>query len=201
MDTIDNALKIFNNQKSGILRVSRAKALGIHPNVIYKLRDEGKLIQVTEGFYRLSHLPDLQNQDLVIVSLRAPKAVICLISALSFHDMTTQIPHEVSLALPKGIKAPRLEYPPTQVFHFSDINYKEGMEIIALDGVEIKVYNPAKTIVDCFRFEKTIGLDIAIEALKLAKQNGKCKPNQIMTYARIAKIQEKIRPFVQQEFA
>lgn len=201
MTSEETALDIFRNEKSGILRTSRAIALGIHPRVLYTLRDKGKLTLITEGFYRLSELDDLQEPDLVTVALRAPKAVICLISALSLHGITTQIPHEVDIALPVGTKPPQISYPPIHAYHFSNSTYDDGIEIKLFDGVEIKVYDPAKTLVDCFRFEHAVGIDIAIEGLKLARQQRKCKATQIMKYAKAAKIQDKIRPFVQQEFS
>lgn len=201
MTSEDSVLKIFRNEKSGILRTSRAIALGVHPRVLYSLRDQGKLILITDGFYRLSELPDLQEPDLVITTLRSPKAVICLISALSLHGITTQIPHKVDIALPIGVKPPRINHPPIHAYHFSNATYNDGIQIKLSDKVEVKVYDPAKTLVDCFRFEHAIGIDVAIEALKLARQERKCKPSQIMKYAQLAKIQDKIRPFVQQEFS
>jgi predicted transcriptional regulator of viral defense system len=201
MSVDEKALRIFRNRKNGILRTSQAIKLGIHPSVLYRLRDQEKLTLLTEGFYRLTELPDLQEPDLVTVVLRAPKAVVCLISALSIHGITTQIPHEVHIALPRGVKPPQLGFPPIHAYHFSSATYKEGIEIKIFDGVEVKVYDPAKTLVDCFRFENAIGLDVAIEALKMARTERKCKPNQIMKYARTAKIQDKIRPFIQQEFS
>ncbi len=201
MNLDQKALSIFNTQKSGILRSSQAIALGVHPSTLYRLRDQGKITLITDGFYRLSHLPDLREPDLVTVALRVPKGVICLISALSIHEITTQIPHEVDIALPRGTKAPRLSFPPIRSHHFSHATYSEGIETKLFDNIEIHVYNPAKTIVDCFRFEQNIGLDVAIEALKIARRESKCKASQIMQYARTARIQDRIKPYIQQEFS
>jgi predicted transcriptional regulator of viral defense system len=152
-----------------MLRASEAIAIGIHPRTLNRLRDENRLVTVSRGLYRLADLPELSDPDLVSVATRIPQAVICLISALAFHEITTEIPHEVSIALPRTVKRPRLDYPPLRVFWFSGDALTEGIEEHKIDGVRVRIYGPEKTVADCFKFRNKIGLDVAIEALKLCR--------------------------------
>src|SRR3970040_2014661 len=117
----------------------------------------GKLVREAQGIYRLSESAPLGNPDLVNISLRVPYAVFCLISALYFHDLTTQIPHQVYFALPRDVKTPKIDYPPIRAFHFSESSYKSGFEEHTLDGVNVKIYSREKTIADCFKFREKIG--------------------------------------------
>ncbi len=123
----------------GMLRTFRALSLGIHPRVLYGLRDAGRLQQVSRGLYRLAALPELGNPDLAAVASRMPHAVICLISALAFHELTTQIPHQVDVAVPRGTKQPRLDFPPLRVFRLSTRTYQAGVGVHRVDGVEVRV--------------------------------------------------------------
>jgi predicted transcriptional regulator of viral defense system len=138
--------------------------------VLYALRDNGKIEQVSRGVYRLSDLPPISNPDLVSVALRVPKAVICLISALSFHNLTTQVPHEVAIALERGTESPRIDFPPVSIHRFTKEAYYGGIEKHEIDGVKILVYGPEKTIADCFKFRNKLGLDVVLESLKLYKE-------------------------------
>jgi predicted transcriptional regulator of viral defense system len=164
----------------GMLRASEAIALGIHPRILYRLRDENRLVTVSRGLYRLADLPDLSDPDLVSVAARIPQAVICLISALAFHEITTEIPHDVSIALPRTVKRPRLDYPPLRVFWFSGEALTEGVEEHKIDGVKVRIYGPEKTVADCFKFHNKIGLDVAIDALKLCQQRKGSTPRKLL---------------------
>ncbi len=178
------------------MRTSEILKLGIHPRTLYQMRESGELIELSRGVYRLAELPELENSDLVAVSKRVPNGVICLVSALSFHDLTTEIPHEVYLAIPQGKEKPRIDYPPTRVFNFSSDSFENGIEEHNFDGNLIKVYSPEKTIADCFKFRNKIGLDVAIEGLKrcLASKGSRTK---ILEFARICRIEKIIRPFLE----
>ena len=128
---------------------------------------------VSRGIYRLAELPPLSDPDLVTVSLRYPNAVVCLVSALAFHDITTQIPHEVSVAVPRDSRLPSLDHPPVRAHRFSKASYDAGIETHRIDGAAVKVYDREKTLVDCFKFRNRIGMDIVLEALRLQrKRNG-----------------------------
>lgn len=188
-------------QNNGILRVSQARVLGIEPHNIYSLRDKGKLIQINRGLYRLANINVTENYDLIVVAKRVPQAIVCLISALSFHNLTTEIPHKVYLALPGpgAIVATPKDYknPPIKVFRFSGEAFSEGVETHKQGKASIKVYNPAKTIADCFKFRNRIGLDVALEALKLYCKSKDFNVNLLTRYSKICRIEKIIKPYLQ----
>ena len=181
----------------GMLRTSRAIALGVHPRTIYGLRDAGRIQQVTRGLYRLADLPELGNPDLAAVASRIPQGVVCLISALAFHEMTTQIPHQVDVAVPRGTKQPRLDFPPIRLFRLSDPIYKAGIETHRLDGIEVRVYSAAKTLADCFRFRNRIGIDVAVEALRLFHTRKKAPLRELLEYARLCRVERIMMPYIE----
>ena len=184
-------------EHGGQLRMSEALACGITRYTLYALRDRGVLVQITRGIYRLRELPPLGNPDLVTVSLRFPKAVVCLVSALAWHDITTQIPHEVSVAVPKDSRTPSLDYPPIKAHKFSHEAYKPGIEEHLLDGAPVKIYNREKTLVDCFKFRNKIGMDIVLEALKLHKARNGLDLGELIEYARICRVEKVMRPYLE----
>ena len=136
----------------GMLRMSEAIDRGMTRYMLYSLRDKGVIEQVSRGIYRLTSLPDISNPDLVTVSARFPNAVICLISALSYHEITTQIPHVISVAVERNSRRPALDWPPIRVHRVSGKAYHAGIEVHQIDGVPVKIYCPEKTLVDCFKF-------------------------------------------------
>jgi len=184
-------------QQGGQLRMSDAIKRGISRYSLYKMRDEGVVEQVSRGVYRLAELPPLGNPDLVTISLRYPKAVICLISALSFHSLTTQIPHKVSLAVPRDSRMPSLKYPPVRAYKFSGDTYQAGIEQHKIDGVMVKIYCAEKTLADCFKYRNKIGMDIVLEALKLYRAKGQIKVDQILKYARICRVEKIMKAYLE----
>ncbi len=177
--------------------MSQALEGGTSRSVLYSLRDKGIIVQVSRGLYRLAEFPEHREPDLCIVSLRYPRAVICLISALAYHDMTTQVPHSVSFALPRGSRAPSMAVPPVRHFFFSGLAYESGIEEHDLDGVKVRVYDREKTLADVFRFRNKLGLDVFLEALKLYKDAGHTKPALLMDYARICDVEKAMRPYLE----
>ncbi len=193
---LEQARKIFL-EKGGLLRTRDAIRAGIHPRTLYEMRDSGMLERLARGLYRLSGLPPLGNPDLVSVSVKVPNGVICLISALAFHDITTQIPHEVYLALKRGAEPPRLDHPPLRIFWFTGRAFTEGMEIHQLDNVPVRVYSPEKTVADCFKYRNKLGLDVAIEALKLYRERKRLKVTELMKFAGVCRVEKVIRPYLE----
>jgi predicted transcriptional regulator of viral defense system len=193
--TIEKATTIFK-QHSGTLRTSQAIRLGIAPRTLYALRDAGQIVEVTRGAYRLPDAPSIEHSDLVQVALRIPKGVICLISALAFHNLTSQIPHQVYVALPLDAEKPRLAYPPVRLFWLSQSVYSAGIEEHLLDGVTARVYSQEKTIADCFKYRNKVGLDVALEALKEGLSRG-CKLENLMEFARIDHVEKTMRPYLE----
>lgn len=184
-------------EHGGQLRMSEAIKHGITRYMLYSLRDKGVIERVSRGIYRLVDLPPMSNPDLVTVSLRFPNAVICLVSALGYHDITTQIPHAVSVAIPKDSRMPSLDYPPIQAHKFSNEAYKSGIKEHMIDGVPVKVYNPEKTLADCFKFRNKIGMDVVLEALKLYKTRKKFDLGELLKYARICRVEKVMRPYLE----
>ncbi|HSL44807.1 MAG TPA: type IV toxin-antitoxin system AbiEi family antitoxin domain-containing protein [Anaerolineales bacterium] len=192
-----NFYKDIFRKNQGILRSSSAIKLGIPKHVIYEMLNNGDLVRETRGLYRLSDFEPLGNPDLVQVSLLMPKSVIFLISALYIHRLTTQIPHQVYIALPQGVKERKIDYPPLRVFHLSKKVYLAGIEEHSLDGIKVKIYSREKTITDCFKYREKIGKEIAIEALKDYMRQPSPNIRHIMEYARINRVQELIRPYIE----
>lgn len=184
-------------QHNGILRYSNAIKLGIPRYILDKLAASGDLEREARGLYRLVDSDPLGNPDLVQVSLLVPRAVICLISALYYFDFTTQIPHRVYIALPEGIKNPKLDYPPIEVFHFSKRSFKAGIEEHLLDGTQVQIYTKEKTIADCFKFRKRIGASIATEALKDYMRQDNPNISLLMQYAKLNRVEQVIRPYIE----
>jgi predicted transcriptional regulator of viral defense system len=162
--------KVLLHPQKGAFRTGEAMRAGIHPRTIYTMRDQGVIERMGRGIYRFADMPTLGNPDLATVSMKVPKGVICLISALSYHELTTEIPHEIYLALPRGAEPPRRDYPPLRIFWFSGTAFTEGIEQHDVDAIPVKVYNPEKTLADCFKYRNKIGLDVVLEALKLYRQ-------------------------------
>ncbi len=184
-------------QRGGMLRTSQALKLGIHPRTLYEMRDTKRIVQLGRGLYRLADASESEHLDLMTVAMRVPDGVICLISALAFHGITTEIPHEVYLAIRHGKESPRPGYPPLRVFRFSDETISPGVEKHKLEGVTLHIFNPAKTVADCFKFRHKIGVDVAVEALKLCLTRGKAKPAQILHYARLCRVERVMRPYLE----
>ena len=191
------ARDVFTKHK-GMLRTSDAIRLGVHPRTIYTLRDRGELEQVGRGIYRLSTAPPLTSPDLVSVAIRIPRAVICLISALAHHALTTQIPHAVDVALPSHAQIPKLDGIPLRVFWYSDPSLSSGIDVISIDQVPVKVYSPEKTIADCFKYRNKIGLDVAIEALRAYRERTRKPDYQALSrFAKVNRVEKVIRPYLE----
>lgn len=190
------ALHTFETH-GGILSTCQALRLGIHPRTLYALRDEAKLERMERGLYRLARSKPLGSPDLVTVALKVPRGVVCLISALAFHRMTTQIPHAVYLAIPANDQAPALQYPPLRFFWYSKTVYENGIVREKQDGTHIRVYSPEKTLADCFKYRNKIGIDVCVEALNLYRRRGRMKMDLIERYAKLCRVERVMRPYLE----
>jgi len=194
--SIQDAITLFREQ-GGILRTSEALRLGIHPRTLYTMRDSGVLERLSRGLYRLADLPPLSQPDLVIVALKVPQAVICLVSALAFHELTTQIPHAVDVAVQNQARRPRLDHPPLRVFWFSGAAWSEGVETHHVDDTPVRICSPEKSIADIFKYRRQIGLDAAIETLKLYRQRPAVDVSKLLHYARICRVERVMKPYLE----
>ena len=189
--------KALFRRQGGMLRTREAIRAGIHPRTLYAMRDAGVVERLSRGLYRLADLPPLGNPDLVSVAMRVPRGVICLISALAFHDLTSQVPHHVYIAVDRHSEPPRIEQPPVRIFRFAHQAFTEGIETPEVDGVAVRIYSPEKTLADCFKYRNTIGLDTAIEALRLYRQRRPLKADDLMRFARVCRVENVMRPYLE----
>ena len=183
--------------QGGVLSTSQALEAGIHRRTLYKLRDEGVLERLSYGLYRLADLPPLTEPDLVTVARRVPHGVLCLISALAFHDLTTEIPHQIELALEQGRERPRITELPLKIVWFSGSAYSEGIETHELDGASLKVYSAEKTLADLFKYRHKLGIDVALEGLRLYKQRRRVNVAALLNYARIDRVERVMTPYLE----
>ncbi|MDQ7727620.1 type IV toxin-antitoxin system AbiEi family antitoxin domain-containing protein [Halomonas sp. SpR8] len=190
-------LQTLFHQHGGQLRLSEALAQGISRYQFYRLRDEGLIEPLSRGLYRLVSLPPIENPDLVATVTRFPNAVLCLISALDWHGITTQIPHQVHLAVERDARLPVLDYPPVAGYRFSGQTFSEGIERVEVDSIMLQVYNPEKTLADCFKFRNRIGMDVVLEALELYRTRKTFLPGKLMEYANICRVAKVMAPYVE----
>ena len=183
--------------KGGVMRMAEAVEAGISRKSLYAMLDEGVVERLSRGVYRLTALPSLEAPDLVTVLTRVPDGVICLVSALAFHELTTQIPHAVDVAIGRGAEPPRIDYPPVHVYWFSGESFTEGIETQALDGMQLRVYSSEKTIADVFKYRSKLGLDVALEALRTWRQKRNSNVETILYYARICRVERVMRPYLE----
>ncbi|MBM4104764.1 MAG: transcriptional regulator [Phycisphaerae bacterium] len=179
----------------GILRTQEAKAAGIHPRTLAALVEDGTVVRLDRGVYQLADAAP-SEPDLAVVARKVPKAIVCLVSALAHHRLTTQIPHAVDLAVPRGFKDRKLEHPPVRFYRFGDASFAVGIERIKVGGRELRVYGAAKTVADCFKFRNKIGKDIAIEALRTYLRRKDAKVKDLLHFARINRVQAVMAPYV-----
>jgi len=188
--------KIFD-EHNGILRASKAVKFGVPRHELYKMVKSGELVREAPGIYRLGDSDPLGYPDLVNISLRVPRAVFCLVSALYFHELTTQIPHSIYFTLPRGVKTPKIHHPPVRVFHFSQESYKAGIVAYELDGVKVRIYDREKTVADCFKFREKVGMDVALEAVRDYFRQPKANISLLLKYARINRVEQIMRPYLE----
>jgi len=184
-------------RNGGILRAKEAIDAGIHPRTLYQLLDIGAIVRLCRGIYRLASLEQLGNPDFISVSKRVPDSVICLISALAFYDITTQIPHEIHIAIERESRSPRIKYPPVRIFKFKGKAFTEGVQNNRIDGYSVHIYSPEKTLADCFKYRNKIGMDTVIEALKLYSERKKVKVNELIYYSKICRVEKVMRPYLE----
>jgi predicted transcriptional regulator of viral defense system len=194
--TVERALNIFR-ANGGVLKTHKAIKLGIHPRTLYALRDDALLERLDRGLYRITNAKPLDNPDFVTVAFKVPKGVICLISALSFHRMTTQVPHAVYLAIPANDQAPALRYPPLRLFWYSQATFENGVTAIVMDGIHVRIYSAERTLADCFKYRNKIGIDVCVEALNLYRRRGRMKLAQLERYAKLGRVEQVMRPYME----
>ncbi len=183
--------------QKGLLRARDLDALNLPHIVLTRLTAAGRLEKVGRGLYRLPGSHGSEHESLLAVARRVPQAVFCLLTALQFHALTTQLPRQVWLAMPRGSHVPRIDYPPLKMVQMSDEVYASGVEEHLHDGVTLRVTCAAKTVVDCFKHRNKIGLDVALEALKDARTRNHASVDDLWRYAKICRVANVIRPYLE----
>ena len=180
----------------GVMRTGEALEAGIHRRTLYWMRDRGRLEPLSRGVFVLASAPLPESPDVAAVMRRIPKGVLCLVSALEYHGIGTQIPNAVQVALPRNVTPPKIDYPRVQVFNMSDSAFRAGVEKRSMAGAEILVYGVAKTVADCFKYRNRIGLDIAVEAIKEVVRRRVATPDEIMEFARVDRVEAVVAPYL-----
>mgnify|MGYP001323693345 CR=1 FL=1 len=184
-------------KKQSIIQAKDVEALGISRNYLYTMHEAGLLQKTSVGLYSLPSAEINENTNLVAVAKQLPNAVIGLISALSFHEITTQIPHKIWIIVPRGAWKPQIDYPPLHLNYVSGPAYSYGVQEHVLNGVVVKIYSPAKTVADCFKFRNKVGLDVAIEALREVWRTRKATMNELVEAAKINRVLKIMRPYLE----
>ena len=184
-------------KRKGILRAKDLRAAHIHPEYLRRLCERGTLIRIGRGLYMPADAQPTANVSLAQAARRVPHGIVCLLSALRFHEIGTANPFEVWIALARDVRRPQVEYPPLRTMRFSGKALTEGVERHRIESVEVKVYNPAKTVADCFKYRNKIGLDVAIEALRDCVRSRKSTRDQLWQYAKICRVTEVMRPYLE----
>lgn len=192
--TEQRVLRLF--EKQSVLRSRDLESQGITRAVLARCVEDGLLTRAGRGLYtRADHAPS-ENHTLAQVAKRVPDAVFCLLTALRFHGLTTQSPHEVWIALPASARKPRLDYPKLRVARFSGAALTIGIEVQRVEGVAIRVYSPAKTVADCFKYRNKLGIDVAVEALRDFTRKHRGGANELARYARVCRVARVMQPYL-----
>ena len=181
----------------GLLRASDLDAIDAPQVVLTRLNAAGLLERVGRGLYRLPDAQVSEFESLGTVATKVPQAVFCLLTALQFHGLTTQLPRQVWISMPRGSHPPRIDYPPIKMVQFTGEAFSAGVEEVERDGVRLRVYGVAKTVADCFKHRNKIGLDVALEALKDARSRNKASVDEIWRYAKVCRVANVMRPYLE----
>lgn len=181
----------------GLLRARDLDAMEVPRVVLTRLTALGKLERVGRGLYRLPQAPRSEFEGLATVAVRAPQVVFCLLTALQIHELTTQLPRQVWVALPRGSHPPRLDHPPVKMIQVGAEAHSLGVQVLERDGTQLRVYGVARTVADCFKHRNKIGLDVALEALKDARAKGMATMDELWHYAKVCRVAQVMRPYLE----
>jgi len=183
--------------EKGIIRPRDLKQLGIPETYLYRLVGSGDLVRIARGLYTTPGFTFSEHESLAEVCKRVPHGVICLLSALNFHNLTTQLPFQVWMAIHHKTRSPKIDIVPVRIIRMSGASLDEGIEVHKVDKVPVNVFGPAKTVVDCFKYRNKVGLDVALEALRDCWQKRQCTMDELWRFAKICRVTEVIRPYLE----
>lgn len=183
-------------RRAGVVRPRDLDTLGVTRVRLARLTAEGKVVRLGRSLYTVPDAPLTEHHSLAAASKRVPRGVVCLLSALRYHDISTQAPFEVWMAIGEKAWRPAGGAPPVRIVRFSGRALKDGIEEHTIDGVRVRIYGLAKTVADCFKYRNKIGLDVAIEALRDALRGRRCTVEELWKYAEICRVASVMRPYL-----
>ena len=184
-------------RKTGVVRAREIRTAGLHPEYLRRLCESGHLVRTGRGLYVLAEGDFTEHHSLAEACKRVPHGIICLLSALSYHEIGTQNPYQIWMAIDRAMRKPKVDYPPIRIFRFSGPSLKEGIEEKKIESVSVRVYNPAKTVADCFKYRNKVGIDVAIEALKECWRSRRCTIDELVHYAEICRVRNIMQPYME----
>jgi predicted transcriptional regulator of viral defense system len=184
-------------RRLGVARPSDLEARGISRSRIYRLLRQGLVVRKARGLYVASDHDSTAGHSLAQVAKKVPSGVICLLSALQYHELTTQLPHEIWIAIPEKARRPRIDYPPVRIVRFSGPALAQGVETHKIERVPVRITSVAKTLADCFKYRNKIGLEVTLEALREAWRERKVTMDQIDRFARVCRVERVMRPYLE----
>ena len=183
--------------KSGMIRARDLKELNIPRMYLSRLLIQGDIERIARGLYVLADHEPTENHTIAQVARKVPEGVVCLLSALQFHGLTTQLPHQVWIAIDYKARKPHIPELPIRIFRYSKSALTEGYKIHKIENVEVRIYEQAKTVADCFKYRNKIGLDVALEALADCRRQNKCTNDELWKYAKICRVSNIMRPYME----
>jgi predicted transcriptional regulator of viral defense system len=184
-------------KRQGIIRPRDLEAKGIPREYLLRLMRQGLVTRTGRGVYELNEAPITEHHSLAVVAKEIPRSVICLLSALRFHELTTQQPSEVWIGIPVRSRSPRISTTAHRLIRYSEKTFKSGVRIHRIEGVRVRIFTPAKTVADCFKYRGKVGIDVAIEALRDTLRQRKATVDEIQRFAIICRVSKIIRPYLE----
>ncbi|QHN03072.1 transcriptional regulator [Granulicella sp. WH15] len=184
-------------QERTLVRSNELKGLPASRSHLWNLAKAGKIERVGHGLYRSKEAPLSAYETLLETAKRVPRGVLCLSSALRYHELTSENPFEVWLAIERGSWTPKMDYPPVRIVHYSKATFEFGIESHSVDGGTLRVYSPAKTVADCFKFRSKVGIETAIQALRAAYREKKASMDDLWDAAKVCRVVNVMRPYME----
>jgi len=181
----------------GTLRPRDLAGQRVPRTTLSRLVESGRLVQISRGLYALPNHSRSEQHQLADITVRSPQGVFCLLTVFRFHELTTQSPHEIWLAIPNKAHPPKIDYPPLRIVRFSGAALTQGVETNVVDGISVRVYSVAKTVADCFKYRNKIGLDVALEALRESRREKRATNDELWRYAKICRVANVMRPYME----
>ncbi len=196
---IKEKLQEASKKHNGTLTIQIVKDAGISTRTFYRMRDAKEVIRLSRGVYQLADTFEdvLGSQEYAVIKTRAPNSVLCLISALYHHELTVEIPRYVHIAINRNSHVPKIDYPKIRIYRMSEKSYNSGIMKQKINGINLNIYSPEKTIADCFKYRNQLGVDLAVEALKKYLTWKNAMPSEVLKMAEVCRVRKVIYPYME----